>query len=117
MTLYSDAAQGGAQGLEDAAALGELLPRDIPPAEINTRLHLFEETRRPRCTAMQLNSYLMGLESPLVKGDKRESAVIASALRSSNVLVTETTDHFHMALTYDAVTAAREALATHLAKE
>jgi 2-polyprenyl-6-methoxyphenol hydroxylase-like FAD-dependent oxidoreductase len=71
--MVSDAAQGGAQGVEDAAALGELFPKDLPPSEINTRLQLFDETRRNRCTAMQLNSYLMGEESPLAKGDKRES--------------------------------------------
>jgi len=91
--MWPHAAQGGAQGLEDAAALGELLPKDITVGDIHTRLELFEETRKVRCTAMQLNSYLMGAESPLVRGNK------------------QTTDHFHMALTYDAVAAAREALA------
>lgn len=62
------AAQGGAQGFEDAAALSVLLPKDTPVTAINSRLRLFEEIRRPRCMALQLNSYAMAEESPFVKG-------------------------------------------------
>jgi len=97
--MWPHAAQGGAQGLEDAAALGVLLPKDIPITEINNRLHLFEETRRERCTTMQLSSFMMATQSPLVRGEK------------------QTTDHFRMALAYDAVTAARQALARNLKTE
>ena len=62
-----DAAQGGAQGLEDAAALGELLPQGLSTSEINSRLNLFAEIRRQRCTAMQLYSYAAALYSPVVR--------------------------------------------------
>ena len=68
----TDAAQGGAQGLEDAAALGELLPKDISKNEINNRLNLFESIRKERCTTMQLNSYFMAKFSPLTRGETSE---------------------------------------------
>lgn len=95
LTLVTDAAQGAAQGIEDAAALGELLspssftsrsfdhnpnqprkPIPIPtPKEINERLKLFESIRKPRCARMQLTSYLMAGENPLYENPTREFIV------------------------------------------
>jgi len=97
--MWPFAAQGGAQGLEDAAALSILLPKDTPVPAINSRLRLFEEIRRPRCEALQLNSYAMAEDSPFVKGH------------------TKTEKHFALALTYDVVEIAKVALKTQLEKQ
>ena len=79
------AAQGGAQGLEDAAALGELLPQGLSASKINSRLQLFEEIRRPRCTAMQTYSYSAASESPAaLKGDKGKLHESQFSSRSCN---------------------------------
>lgn len=55
----SDQGQGGAQAIEDAAALGEVfagLPTDPPRDEIRRRLELFEKIRLKRVSAMQMLS-------------------------------------------------------------
>ncbi|KAL9095474.1 MAG: hypothetical protein Q9165_002345 [Trypethelium subeluteriae] len=48
--------QGGAQAIEDGAALGALLSRLGSVEEIPARLHLFQEVRKNRAAAMQIFS-------------------------------------------------------------
>jgi len=67
-----DAAQGGAQGLEDAAALGALLHRGTLPEEVTARMKLFESLRKPRCSEMQLRSYAMAMHIPIAQEERRE---------------------------------------------
>jgi len=50
-------AQGGAMCIEDAASLGSLMSPYTSPSDINTRLQLFEQVRKPRCSTFQMISY------------------------------------------------------------
>ena len=59
--MCPDQGQGGAQAIEDAAAMGTLLA-NIPPnnldskAIIEQRLHMYQEVRRRRAAAIQIFS-------------------------------------------------------------
>jgi len=59
-------AQGGAQCIEDAASLGSLFPRNTPLKEIKTRLELFEQIRKPRCSTFQMISYQTAEALPML---------------------------------------------------
>lgn len=45
--------QGGAMAIEDAAALGALLPLGTTPAQVSARLSLWETCRRERVELIQ----------------------------------------------------------------
>ena len=51
-----DQGQGGAQAIEDGAALGALLSKLSSVEEVPARLHLFQEMRKNRAAAMQIFS-------------------------------------------------------------
>ena len=51
-----DQGQGGAQAIEDGAALGALLSKLGSVEEVPTRLHLFQELRKNRAAAIQIFS-------------------------------------------------------------
>ena len=55
-----DQAQGGAQAIEDAAALAAVLPRGTPAEAVPARLELYEEIRSERAHKIQEFSRLSG---------------------------------------------------------
>jgi len=63
--MFPHVAQGGAQCIEDAASLGALLPNNTPASQINARLKLFENVRKPRCSTFQMISYRTAEALPL----------------------------------------------------
>ena len=52
----TDQGQGGAQAIEDGAALGALLSKLRSVDDVPSRLHLFQELRKNRAAAMQIFS-------------------------------------------------------------
>jgi 2-polyprenyl-6-methoxyphenol hydroxylase-like FAD-dependent oxidoreductase len=56
LTVSTDHAQGGAQGLEDGIALGLVFAGVSAPVEIPIRLKLYEKIRRNRAASIQILS-------------------------------------------------------------
>lgn len=55
--------QGGAQAIEDGAALAALLPAGTPPAEVPARLELYMKSRYDRATLVQNFSRQMAFKT------------------------------------------------------
>ncbi len=64
--------QGGAQGMEDAVALGIVLDGVSKPEEIEERLSLYQKIRRNRASAIQILSNAGIDQSHLVYEDLKE---------------------------------------------
>ena len=72
LTPSIDQAQAGAQGMEDAAALGIVLQGVSTPEEIEERLDLYQKIRYTRASVVQVLSNVGADECHLVHDDLKE---------------------------------------------
>lgn len=67
-SMFPTTGQGGAQGIEDAGALGVLLASLTSKSDLGSRLGLFEELRKERIGVVQaLSPLIFGMEGDFAK--------------------------------------------------
>lgn len=86
--------QGGAMAIEDAAALGALLPLGTTPAQVSARLSLWETCRRERVELIQKFTRRNGqsADDPTAPRPSCEFSLLSSMMDLSERLLTTCID-------------------------